>query len=1033
MRHPYRCRIRLQLFRRPYTFGRSHQIPMKITFAENLLLRTPAKSWRDGLNHDRQEILDDPFFQLALYLASPDFYEKINRAAFKYEQLSDREQLTIERYLNRMSYRPTPFGLFAAVSLISWGSETCLEIPDESFGLTALPDQAYILAMGSELLLNEFSAISLYRPNFTIYRGQNEYRFIRTSVNDVKSQREYLLQATVFSKTLKDLLLFGSEGRSKPDIIKFIIENWHCSAEEGRAYFEFLADAQLLINTINPNITGENHLQYLLHKLSAKGISSARTRLLEKLFRSLDAPKISPVFFIDTSWSLRKALTKNTGIGEIQTPRFNVILRRQFQGRLDRKLQDQIKDGLFALDRLCPPDNIPNLAEFAKAFEKHFEGQSLPLLHVIDPETGIGYLDRSSNSLNPLLETVNIPVHTNSRNNLNWTTAHSYLLDSWQKNLSDKKRVIHLTQEDLNHINKSNESPVVQGLSVLFRIVNDQLYLENAGGVNAPALMGRFTVEEKDITEAAIKIASDQEGTNPDIIFAELLHLSDPHIDNVNQRERIWSWELPVTATSLNDAGGQLELSDLRVSIIDGKVVLWSEKHHKMVMPRLTSAYNHSLNKLPLFRFLADVSYQFGRSSLSFDMRWYFPGVSFYPMVIYKNTILHLATWILNQSEIESLQKGDASEIIIAFECLSTAIGLPEMFSLAEGDQQLIFKRDEDQDKLFFAACLKQKKEAVLKEYFEDSIGNGFVNQFNAFVYAAEPILVPSLPHVPTMLRRQQRKFVPGSAWLYLKIYSTKISAAKLLLKVIPLLRKKYKHGKIKRWFFIRYEDHAPHIRLRIQVSPLDIGELLVDFKVRLENSINQHVIREYQVDTYNRELERYAAAGMDRTEDFFWASSELVVSYLKRNRYQITTTAHLFALYTLQVIINAFITDPEEQLMFLLESYRQFLPEFSEGKLKMALDRKYRELTPEIHQAMKTADLNFWTGSVKTDKIFAGMVKGLSIHVAADHNDKTYYLRSIIHMHLNRLFTDDSRKQEMVTYYLLYKYLLSLKGRNKR
>ena len=47
--------------------------------------------------------------------------------------------------------------------------------------------------------------------------------------------------------------------------------------------------------------------------------------------------------------------------------------------------------------------------------------------------------------------------------------------------------------------------------------------------------------------------------------------------------------------------------------------------------------------------------------------------------------------------------------------------------------------------------------------------------------------------------------------------------------------------------------------------------------------------------------------------------------------------------------------------------------------------------------------------------------------------DDKEDLLASMIHMHLNRIFNEDSRKQEMIVYYLLYKFLLSEKGRQKK
>jgi len=128
-------------------------------------------------------------------------------------------------------------------------------MPDSKFRITVQPDQTFVVAMGADLLLKELGEASLYMPNFTLYRTANEYRFIRTGIAYAKDKREYLLQSTAFSKSLKDLLAYCTTGRSPGDIIKFIMNVWHCPQDESEDYLEFLTDAQLLINTMSPNIT----------------------------------------------------------------------------------------------------------------------------------------------------------------------------------------------------------------------------------------------------------------------------------------------------------------------------------------------------------------------------------------------------------------------------------------------------------------------------------------------------------------------------------------------------------------------------------------------------------------------------------------------------------------------------------------------------------------------------------------------------------------------------------------------------------
>jgi hypothetical protein len=385
-------------------------------------------------------------------------------------------------------------------------------------------------------------------------------------------------------------------------------------------------------------------------------------------------------------------------------------------------------------------------------------------------------------------------------------------------------------------------------MSVLFRLAENKTFIESAGGINAPALLGRFTVADEEMANAARNMARQLESQNPDVIFAELLHLADPHTDNVNRRAHIYQYELPLTASSTLPEAQQIHLSDLSVKIVYDMVVLFSEKHRKIVILRLTSAYNHSLNNLPLFRFLADLPYQYGRSSLSLDLRTLFPGLLFYPRVEYKKTILNLATWIVTEKQIASLQGTDQDNNWEAFQELMNTIKLPRYFSLAEGDQELVIDGSSRSDILFFCSCIRQKKEAVVKEFLKQPA----VRQYNAYLLPAERIVLPRVD-LQTGIEKLQRRYMPGSEWLYLKVYAPKIGINRLLIRLGPLLAKRYGGHPINRWFFIRYEDHAPHIRLRIQINPAAISDVLTAFKSKFEDRIQQQVIREFQIDVYSR------------------------------------------------------------------------------------------------------------------------------------------------------------------------------------
>lgn len=65
-----------------------------------------------------------------------------------------------------------------------------------------------------------------------------------------------------------------------------------------------------------------------------------------------------------------------------------------------------------------------------------------------------------------------------------------------------------------------------------------------------------------------------------------------------------------------------------------------------------------------------------------------------------------------------------------------------------------------------------------------------------------------------------RRKFIPGSRWLYFKIYTGIKTADEVATRtLLPLLREWYEAKLIDDWFFIRYTDPDFHLRLRLLVA----------------------------------------------------------------------------------------------------------------------------------------------------------------------------------------------------------------------
>ena len=106
----------------------------------------------------------------------------------------------------------------------------------------------------------------------------------------------------------------------------------------------------------------------------------------------------------------------------------------------------------------------------------------------------------------------------------------------------------------------------------------------------------------------------------------------------------------------------------------------------------------------------------------------------------------------------------------------------------------------------------------------------------------------------------ENRILIPGSEWVYFKIY-TGIKTADTILKneCIKFVSELIKNDIIDIWFFIRYSDPDFHIRLRLHLKETrNISIIFSHFFEIFFPVVNTGHVWNIQCDTYKREMERY-------------------------------------------------------------------------------------------------------------------------------------------------------------------------------
>jgi len=1003
-------------------------------FNPYLFLRTPALSYRDCDYGQLKGIIKTPFFKSAIFFASESLYTELQAADFEYDRLSDKAKLSLQKYFNRMCHRPTPFGMFSAFSSLYWASvepnERC--ILDDNGKVHVNPDFQFTAELARKMEQSgEFENVK-YFPNSAIYGMKGEKRYLTERFDHKKKKTEFYINSFEPNRLLNRLLNYCRGGKTRAELISYLCDFVDDPAD-AKSYLCDLINEGLLITELYPNMTGDKYFDRLVAIASEhhgdSGLAHEVQQLENLLTRMLPEDDLA-LDGINGSELYTRARKNFKSV-------FYVGYQKNSSSALDKKHQDSIRDGLACLAKIAPETTQKSLDKFMTRFRARFEDQEVPLLLALDREAGIGYEGLEANLVtSELLDGIQLDLQLSTLS-FSWTPVHELFLSKLVA-VNDRGAIV-ISEADLERLKENTGLKPPPSFSVIFRLCGGKIWIEQAGGCTATALLGRFSLFDETIRNEVKHIAAVEEQSNPDVIFAEISCFNDEHAANINVNAGVRTFEIPIGVHSTYPGKNIIGLSDLFVSVIDGHIRLRSKKHNKIVIPRLSSAFNYSRSELTVFRFLCDLQFQEVKYNYSFDLRALLPGLSYYPRVEYRKCIIYPATWILHQQEILEISNSpDAKE---KFNKLCKKIGLKRQFALTEGDNQLIFDQDDPVSVDLFIKMIRNKTLVVLNEIFVDEseqivnqAGSPHVGQFIASVFSPATTYSYHTPAQAGRNNKVKRVYLPGDEWLYFKFYCHPSASNGILVRdVLSIILRLKKQGALKSWFFIRYADPDNHLRLRIKINPDDGAKVVRYVEQKMRGQVARGSINNLVLDTYKREIERYGDDTIEYAETVFCASSELVVNYLRSTRNRLTDYSEFhLAIVSIDVLLEVFFTENSERINLVKLMHEGMKREFDDGKqLKFQLDNKYREYAGFFNSMEKCKPAIIRLGGKKQFENYVGTLRLLNDATVSTQKGKL--AGDLMHMHLNRLFSDKQRNHEFIIYYLLYKYYNSVEARRDK
>lgn len=974
-----------------------------------LLVRAPAYSYENFNETFLQQALTTDFFRASIFFASQTLYIELKKKNFDYSQFNEQVKITLWKYLNRMCFRPLPYGLFSSFSLAKWTTDQEPMFFSGQGQFTAIPDFVAVLDYIKTIKEEELSSVRYYTNN-SMYTVADDLYFFSQAYAE---KANYVIVHLKIVAGLKGLLKFISRGQTKETIVNYLVEKYgeDAGAEE---YFNHLVSGQVIVSELMPNVTGllySERCLSLLKEYNQFDLSPIKTFSIDIKNQNQPLPEFN--------MHLEEVIGRN----EKNAP--YGLYQREISGGLSEEIHPEFTLLIKNLNKLINDKSEDGMNIFKAAFIKKYDRQEVALMEVMDPGIGIGYENLASafdNQNDEFIEDLKKPV--DSVDKLHWGEIERMLFEKWNSLSSLGSDKIMLSQEDIDQLPES-KSLVPPGRFILYKNIDQELWIDEIGGVSGIELGGRFGINDPVVNQKLKSICEQEMAINNDFIFAEIAFSPTSKASNINQRAHFFPYEIPILTHSMRSEKNTIRLDDLVISIVGNTILLRSVRLNKFIIPRLSSAYNVALTGIPVFRFLYELQYQGVKKKLSFSLANLFPNLSYYPRVQIDDSVISPATWIINQDKINRIVAQDKGFL--------ESLRLPAYFTLHERDNFLVFKNDHKDDLDMFIKCIRNKKSITLKEYIFpeksallDAEKQPFVSQYIACVVNESKSYIA--PKSKTDINRAIKKlgvkrvFFPGEQWLYLKIYAHDSLSDTILMNCILSVIQKYKNNDSGfKWFFIRYNDPEPHIRLRFFMNEKSALNLLSEINLQLKPFYRSAKIAEIIIDTYQRELERYSVELMEEMETFFYHDSEFILSAFQRGgtdtRFKLN-----FAVHSVLLMVRYFIKDKKQQIDFYNRVLDGFAVEFSnrDKEIMRKLDLKYRNFRSELigneQFSILLNDQNY--------PAFSRILISLSEKLLSwKSEDKYSLISSLIHMHMNRTFESRPREYECLAYHFMKKH----------
>lgn len=1009
----------------------------------HLITRTPLLPENTSLTEADivNTFYSNEIVQTAIYIASPSLYHSLKKSEAS-GKVEKRILCSLYKYIARMSRRCTPYGIFAATNIVEW-NETELSLY-QSVGKIkprVRMDMAVIRGIVREISSKLNYSVKYYLNNTGYYLNN---KFIYLGYDMSTSARSQKIQSVDLNEYLIPILEKAEEGIYLKDGIELLLKlDDELQKEEVEMYFEDLVENAILQTDLEPNVTGVNYMDRLLDlDFKQQSIESIdQLKYMQKELKQMSKPNVINFNRLNRVYQFAQENFKNVpsekNFFQVDTTK---VLQKTKQTVNVESIQKNLIEVCNFLYGFKQEFSDPNsdLEVFKQKFSTRYEDKFVPLTEVLDSETGIGYPVGPSKVPSYLTKGVQSIQDNDGTYRFAMSGLQQAVLEEIKTNGYEK--AVDLSKIKIEH--EPTTKSYIEGLfcGMISLLDGDLVMLKGLGRATGLDLLTRFADVDPSISntvDALAKIENDFI-SKYDFVPAEFCHLPNDRMGNIIVRPSVRPYEIPHLSLSEKEADEQILVKDLMVYLDRAtntfRVVSKKMKRHLYVTH--SSAFNYTMSKNPVYRFLCDLQFQ-QRPVMQYRDGPLHSLFKTIPRVVYKNIMLSRHSWVFSKADINKI----ASCSFVEFDAWRKEKKIYDEVLIKDYDNELYFDLNDPFSVEVLISEIKSKSFAILCEFIEadakyslkDEAGLKYSNEFIVpFTYTPDESNTLKLNEVRAEdLNSNARSgsMFHGGEWTYYKIYCGVNIANEIIIKLHHILKEQ-------QWFFIRFLDHnGEHLRVRFKENdPIRKLELTERLFAMVKPYFNDGFVSNLTSDIYHRELRRYGEETIDDCEAIFHYDS--VTTALITDQIGKTITYHdlwKVAFLSLDNYLNAYQFNLQQKLEFceLSKKYYGFEFNLKNKDNRESLKRKFRALRPELMKAMKEdtelpeikqlIDQRFEHAKPMFDKL-------------TQHN--TNILVSLFHMSVNRLFKSEQRFSEFIIYYCARNYYSSeiamMKNRKK-